>query len=196
MMKYRWIRFDHCMASLAVVLLALTAGLSGEIQAQIKPSLKIKLNVSPSITVSKIDAGAQSSFRGELAHLNELIPRQTGGADSVRFGSGFSISAYENITVLLRVTPPVQAGQRNKYSGAARILCGYLNDGTTYFRRATIANKSAIQLRLRNNNLLRRSMKLNNSLFVAYVFFLVNQRKEETKNGSPLPVSTVTVEFM
>jgi hypothetical protein len=39
-------------------------------------------------------------------------------------------------------------------------------------------------------------MKFSNPLIVAYVFFLVNQPKEEKKNESPVSVSTVTVELM
>ena len=196
MTKFRWIRFDRCAATLTVALMMLTAAFTSESRAQIGPSLKIKLNVSPSINISKIDAGSQISLNEEMSHLNQLIPRQSKGADSVSFGSGFSISAYENIPVLLSFTTPVMVGKSNKHSGAVRILCGYLNDGTTYFRRATVTYKSVVQFRLRNNSLLKRSMKLNNPLFAAYVFFLTNQRKEDIKNEIPMPVSTVTVEFL
>lgn len=196
MTKFRRIRFDCYAAALAVALITLTGGLSRESQAQIKPSLKIKLSVSPSINISKIDEGLQGVFTEELSHFKELIPGRKGGADSVSFGSGFSISSYENIAVILSFTVPEKVGKSNIRSSAARIRCGYLNDGTTYFRRARITDKSPLQFRLRNNSLLKRSMQFTNPQFVAYVFFMVIQRKELRRNGSPLPVSTVTVEFL
>ena len=196
MTKCRWIGFDRCAATLTVALIALTGALVSESQAQIKQTLRVRVNASPSVSVSKLDAGAQIAFEDELPRLTERFQGRTGRADSMRLGPGFSISAYENISVQLSFTTPMQPTHGKDDSGAVRITCGYLNDGTTYFRRATIAKKSPIQFRLRNNSLLKSSMQFNNPLFVAYVFFLVNQRKEETKNGNALPVSTVTVEFM
>jgi hypothetical protein len=242
----------------AVSVVVLIAGLSNEGRTQIKPSMKIKLSVSPSVNISRMEEGLQSSitedlarlnamiskraggvdsmtlssnlqspFTEDLVHLDELIAERTGGVnnadlgygfqrssieglsqqdvligertggvDSVFLGSGFSISAYENITVLLSFTPPVTADRSKNDSRAMRILCGYLNDGTTYFRRATITNKSAVQFRLRNKSLLKRSMKLNNPQFIAYVFFLVDQRQKNATVESQLPISAVTIEFL
>lgn len=188
--------FSAHVIGVALIVMAMTAGLLSESQAQIKPSMKIKLNVLPSINISRMDADMQKLFTEDIAHLNELIAERNDGADPVSLGCEFSISAYENITVLLSYTTLVQAVQSNNDSHPMRIVCGYLNDGTTYFKRATITNKNAIQFRLRNNNLLKRSMKLSKPLFIAYAFFLVNQEKENTKNENPVPVSTITVEFM
>jgi hypothetical protein len=185
-------------------------------QVQMKPTMKIKLNVSPSINISGMDAGLQGSLTEEVLHLNRLIAERTGKSDYVDLshgsgfsvlrdertgapdsvsGSGFSISAFENITVLLSYTIP-HSDSNNDASYAVRMLCGYLNDGTTYFRRANVTDKNSIQFQLRNSNVLKRSMKFNNAKFVAYVFFLVNLRKEETKRGRSKPISTVTVEFL
>ena len=188
--------FSAHVIGVALIVMAMTAGLLSESQAQIKPSMKIKLNVLPSTNISRMDADMQKLFTEDIAHLNELIAERNDGADPVSLGCEFSISAYENITVLLSYTTLVQAVQSNNDSHPMRIVCGYLNDGTTYFKRATITNKNAIQFRLRNNSLLRRSMKLDNSLFVAYVLFLTNQRNEQIVNESSIPVSTVTFEFM
>ncbi len=196
MVKCRWNCFDSRAAVFALGLMVLIAGLSDEGQGQIKPSMKIKLNVLPSVTISEIAAGAQSQFKGELAHLNGLTSRQIGKTDSVKAGPGFTITAFENISVLLSYTTPSRPAKGNNRTGAVRVLCGYLNDGTTYFRRATITDKSPIQIRLRNNRLLKHSMLFSDPQFVAYVFFLISQRKEARKNESPLSVSTVTVEFM
>jgi hypothetical protein len=180
----------------AVSLMAIIAAFSSESQAQNKQSMKVKLNVSPSVSVGGMEAGAQRAFANEIPQLTQMFRGRAGGANSVRFGSGFALSAYENVSVLLSFTAPARARKSSNDADAARITCGYLNDGTTYFRRATITNKRAIQFQLMNNSLLKRSMKLNNPLFVAYVFFLITEPKEEKSNASPLPVSTVTVEFM
>jgi hypothetical protein len=196
MTECTWYHFATRVIGVAAIVMALTAGLSGESQAQMKPSMKVKLNVLSSINISNMEAKSQSLFSGEVGHLNELMAQRNRGANPVVLSSGFSISADENITVLLSFTTPVQAGKSKKDSHVMRMLCGYLNDGTTYLSRATFTNKNVIQFRLRNNSLLRRSMKLDNSLFVAYVLFLTNQRNEQTVNESSMPVSTVTVEFM
>ncbi|MGA3245288.1 MAG: hypothetical protein ABSE41_11770 [Bacteroidota bacterium] len=196
MTKYRWIRFDCCAATLSVALMALTATLMSECQAQIKQTLRVRVNASPSVSVARMDEGARRIFADEMPQQTEMFQGRTRGADSVSLGSGFLISAYENITVLLSFTTPAGTRQSSNSSDATRITCGYLNDGTTYFRRATITNKNPIEFRLRNNGLLKRSMQFDNPLFVAYVFFLVDQRKEDRKNEGPMPVSTVTVEFM
>jgi hypothetical protein len=196
MMECTWYHFATRVIGVAAIVMALTAVLSGESQAQMKPSMKVKLNVSSSINISNMDANFQSMFSGEVGHLNELMTQRNRGANPVVLSSGFSISADENITVLLSFSKPVQMGKSSNDSRAVRILCGYLNDGTTYLSRATFTNKNVIQFRLRNNSLLRRSMKLDNSLFVAYVLFLTNQRNERTVNESSIPVSTVTFEFM
>jgi len=197
MTKIRWIRFNRCAALLAVSLMAISAAFSSESQAQNKQSMKVKLSVSPSVSVGRMEAGVQQAFANEIPQLTQMFRGRAGEADSVSFGVGFALSAYENVAVLLSFTIPSRAGVRNDHaSDAARITCGYLNDGTTYFRRATITNKSVIQFRLMNNSLLKRSMKLNNPLLVAYVFFVITQPKEGNSYASSLPVSTVTVEFM
>jgi hypothetical protein len=196
MTKSRRIRFDRCAATLTLALMALTAALMTEGQAQIKQTLRVRVNASPLVSVARMDAGAQRAFADEMPQLSQMFRERSRGLDSVSLGSGFSISSFENITVKLSFTTPGGARQRENDSDAVRILCGYLNDGTTYFRRATITDKSPIQFRLRNSNLLERSMQLTNPLFVAYVFFLIDQRKGETRYESPMPVPTVTVEFM
>jgi hypothetical protein len=190
----------HCFAIRvirgAIVVLILTAGLSVESQAQMKASMKIKLNVLPSINITRMDGDLQTLFAEDIAHMNELASAKPGGEDIVSLDFGFSISAYENITVLLSFTNP-ELFEKNKQSVyPMRIDCGYLNDGTTYFTRATITNTNFMQFRLRNNNLLKRSMKLSDPLFVAYTFFLVHHEKGTTRNKGPLPVSTITLEYM
>ena len=181
----------------AIVVLILIVGLSGESQAQMKPSMKIKLNVLPSISVSTIeDANLQSLFAEDITHLNELASTKFGGEDIISLDFGFSISAYENLTVLLSFTRP-ELSENNKQSVyPSRIVCGYLNDGTTYFTRATFTNGNFMQFRLRNNNLLKRSMKIGDPLFVAYTFFLVQHAKGTIRNKGPLPVSTITLEYL
>ncbi|HEY9166172.1 MAG TPA: hypothetical protein VIS48_08440 [Candidatus Kryptonia bacterium] len=179
---------------LAIAVMTLTAGIPLESEAQVKPTLKIKVNVESSVGISKMDAGMKGLLIEESPFLKDLISGEFGERDTVSLSSGYAISAYENISVLVTVTTPglIRDGNPN----SPRITCGYLNDGTTYFRRATITNKSAIDFRLRNNSLLKRSMKTRNPLFVAYVFFLIHQQKEEMGNEYPLPISTVTVEFI
>jgi hypothetical protein len=189
-------RCANRMIRFALIAMALTSGLSGESLAQMSPSMKVNLNVLPSISVSTIDGDLQTLFAEDIAHLNELASAKTSGEDPVSLDFGFSISAYENVTVLLSFTKP-ELSEKNKQSlYPMRIVCGYLNDGTTFFKRATITNKNAMQFRLRNNNLLKRSMKLSNPLFVAYAFFLVNHEISTVKKEGPLPVSTITLEFM
>lgn len=196
MTKCRWSCSDHCKARLAVALMALTAAWMSEGQAQIKQTLRIRVNASPSVSVVRMDESARRIFADEMPRLTEMFQGRTRGMDSVSLGSGFLISAYENVSVLVSCTTPELKSHSSSDSGAVRITCGYLNDGTTYFRRATMTNKNRIEFRLRNNSLLKRSMQFDNPLFVAYVFFLVDQRKEDRKNESQMPVSTVTVEFM
>ena len=179
-----------------IVVMILTAGLSGESQAQIKPSMRVNLSVLPSVNIARMDVDLQTLFSEDIAQLNELASTKTGGEDPVSLDFGFSISAYENITVLLSYTKPGQTEKDERSLYPIRIVCGYLNDGTTYFKRATISNKNALQFRLRNNNLLKHSMKISNPLFVAYAFFLVNHKEGTIKTQSPLPVSTITLEFM
>jgi len=195
-MEFTWYHFATRVIGVAIIVMALTAGLSSESKAQMKPSMKVKLNVSSSINITNMDANFQSMFSGEVGHLNELIAQRNRGANPVVLSSGFSISADENITVLLSFSKPVQPGKSNNDSRAVRILCGFLNDGTTYLSRATFTNKNVIQFQLRNNNLLRRSMKLYNSQFVAYVLFLTNQRNERIVKENYIPISTVSIEFM
>lgn len=164
--------------------------------AQNQPTIKVKVDVSPAINVSKLDESSQISFSEEIARLNELLPQGAGEKKAVGIGPGFAISAYENISVLVRVRTPLVPGYGTPAVDAPKVTCGYLNDGTTYFRRATITNKSSVEFRLRNDNLLRQSMRLSNSLLTAYIFLIVNERKEATTNEAPVQVSTVTVEFL
>jgi hypothetical protein len=192
-LKYRCV--DRTMR-FALIMLLLIIGLLCECFAQLKPSMKVKLNVFPSVNIARMDIDLHSLFAEDIAHLNELVSAKTGGEDPVSLDFGFSISAYENITVILSFTSP-ELSERNKNSlYSMRIDCGYLNDGTTYFRRATITNRNSMQFRLRNNNLLKRSMKLSDPLFVAYTFFLVHYNKVDIKNTGTLPVSTITLEYM
>jgi hypothetical protein len=189
-------RFAARVIRAAIVVLILTTGLSGESQAQMKPSMKIKLNVLPSVNITRMDGNLQTLFAEDISHMNELASAQTGGEDIVSLDFGFSISAYENITVLLSFTSP-ELSEKNKQSVyPMRIDCGYLNDGTNYFKRATITSKNSLQIRLRNNNLLKRSMKVSDPLFVAYAFFLVRHERGTIRNKGPLPVSTITLEYM
>ncbi len=88
---------------------------------------------------------------------------------------GFPISAFENIRVLVSVMATEQMFGADD-SVATRLSCCYLKDGTTYFGRSTITDTNAVHFRLRNVNLLKRSMKLENPLFVTYVFFLVKHQ--------------------
>jgi hypothetical protein len=178
------------------MVIVLIAGFSGENLAQIKPSMKINLDVLPSVNVARMDVDLQSLFAEDIAHLNELASASNGGEDPISLDFGFSISAYENITVLLSFTRPEKSEKNASSLYPMRIICGYLNDGTTFFRRATITNKNAFQFRLRNNNLLKHSMKISDPLFVAYTFFLVSHRVGTVNKKGSLPVSTITLEFM
>jgi len=181
----------------AIVVLILTAGLSGESQAQIKASMKVKLNVLPSVNITRMDDDLRTLFAEDISHLNELASAKNGNnEDIISLDFGFSISAYENLTVLLSFTNP-ELSEKNKQSVyPVRIVCGYLNDGTTYFTRAIITNGNSTQFRLRNNNLLKRSMKLSDPLLIAYTFFLVHHQKATIRNKGPLPVSTITLEYL
>ena len=165
-----------------------------EVSAQIRQPMKVQITVSPSVAVKGMDAALHASIAQQLAYLNQSIPGQTIVGDSVIVGPGLSISAFENISVLISVKTKESGGG----AGAVlpRILCGYLNDGTTYFRRSTITDKDTFVLRLLSNNLLKRSMKLENPLFVAYVFFLVQERRAEVNAPPSTASSTVTVEFL
>lgn len=195
MTKTEWNRFDRCTAALAVALMALTAALMSESQAQVRQSLKVSVRALPSVSIAGMDGGVERALADDMLQLSKKFQDKTGGTGSASLSSGFSISAYENITVLLSFT---KEGERwsNRNSDVLRIICGYLNDGTTCFKRATVVNKNPIQFRLRDNNLMKRSMQSDNPLFVAYVFFLIYGRKEETKHAITLPVPTVTVEFI
>jgi hypothetical protein len=192
----RWHSFHARVIGAAVVAIALTVGLSGESQAQMTPSMKIKLNVLPSVNITRMDDDLQTLFAEDITHLNELASAKPSNEDIVSLDFGFSISAYENITVLMSFTSP-ELSEKNKQSVyPSRIDCGYLNDGTTYFNRAIITDRNIVQFRLRNNNLLKRSMKVSDPLFVAYTFFLVHHTKSTLSNKGALPVSTITLEYL
>jgi hypothetical protein len=179
-----------------MVLFPLAAACTFETNAQLRPTLKVKLDVSPAVEVSSLDQSVQASFAKEIAKTNGLIPMGGRGGQSLHVGPGFAISAYENITVLVSVTPPASASSPVGSKGTTRITCGYLNDGTSYFRRSTITNRNTVSFRLRNNGLLRRSMKLQNPLLVAYIFFIVDEPRKAEEDDDRLPVSNVTVEFI
>ncbi len=186
----------HSLVRPSVALLPLIAAWTVVSSAQLHPTLKVKLDVSPAVEVSSLEGNVQASFAEQLAHLDQLVPMGGNAGHSLHVGPGFAISAFENITVLVSVTQPVFANGAARSRNAARITCGYLNDGTTYFRRSTITNKSSVGFRLRNIDILRHSMKLQNPLLVAYVFFIVDERKEAKQYDGPMPVSNVTVEFL
>jgi hypothetical protein len=196
MTNYRWICLDRYAATLIVALMALTAGSMNETPAQIKQTMRVNVNATPAVSVSRMDAGAQRAFADEMPQLVQLFQERSRGLDTISFGSRLSISSFENVTLLLSFTVPELIGQSKSDSSPVRITCGYLNDGTTYFRRATFSEKSPIRFRLRNKNLLKRSMQSNDPLFVAYVFFLIDQRKGETRYDGVMPVTTVTVEIL
>ena len=143
-----------------------------------------------------MDDDLRTLFAEDIAHLNELASAKPGNEDIVSLDFGFSISAYENITVLLSFTSQELSEKNRQSVYPSRIDCGYLNDGTTYFTRAIITNGNFVQFRLRNNNLLKRSMKVNDPLFVAYTFFLVHHTKGTLSNKGALPVSTITLEYL
>jgi hypothetical protein len=224
--------FAHRMIRLHLALLLLMLGLLGGSYAQKKPSIKVKLNVLPSISLASFDADLQALFAQDLSHLNKLISErtegtdsvnsptgvliagrslavdplslsleevlaeQTNGWDSVGLGFGFSISAYENISVLIKISHPHSVNEGKEDTHRLQMINGYLNDGTTFFKRATITSRNNLQFRLRNKNLLKHSMIQNNPLFTAYVFFLVNQQREKQNYDSRMAISTVIVEFL
>lgn len=191
----RWRLFVARAAGFVVVVTALTAVPFCESRAQIVPLLRVKIDVSASVGVSQVQPGVQILIQEELEHLKELVAVRSGGAESLNLTSGFSISAFENIRVLVSIATPGRTVDANDSTSSLRLSCCYLNDGTTYFCRATITDTSAAQFRLRNVNLLKRSMKLENPLFVAYVFFLVEHQKgiAQDIDQSPVPV---TIEFL
>jgi hypothetical protein len=196
MTNQRWHSFHACIIGAAVVAIALTVGLSGESQAQMTPLMKVKLNVLPSVNITRMDDDLRTLFAEDITHLNELASAKLGNEDIVSLDFGFSISAYENITVLLSFTNP-ELSEKNKQSVyPMRIVCGYLNDGTTYFNRAVMTDGNFVQFRLRNNNLLKRSMKAIDPLFVAYTFFLIHHQKATIRNNGKLPVSIITLEYL
>jgi hypothetical protein len=180
----------------ALATIALFAAFFDDTIAQIQPTIKVRVNVSPAINVSRMEQNTQLSLGEEMSNLTQLVPRQPGSKETTSIGPGFAISAYENISILLTVERPSLSGGQEFAAKAPKITWGYLNDGTTYFRRATITNKSSVEFRLRNNNLLRQSMKFRNPLLTAYVFLIINERKEASAHENPVPVSTVTIEFL
>ncbi len=191
-----WIHFVSCVARPIILLTTLTTTMTTNGKAQTGQLMRVKLGVLPSVSVAGMDPELHRALGEERPRLITLIRDQAREADTIMVAPGFSILAYENISVLLSVTLASQTYQSKSDSSAVRVACGYLNDGTTYFRRATIANRTPIQFRLKNNNLLKRSMQFPNPLFVAYVFFLVDQRKAEIGNERSPLIMTVTVEFL
>jgi len=188
------------MAVVAMAMIALTSVPFCEAQVRTKPMLKVRVDVSPSVGISEVEPMTDVLIAKDLEHLEGKLAAEA----PVTFISGFAISAYENISILVSVTTQGESttGHCEEHSDEAipvmrpQITCGYLNDGTTYFERAIITDSGAVLFRLRNIDLLRRSMKLSNPLFVAYVFFLIRNEKEVRQNGNPMPVSTVTVEYL
>lgn len=162
--------------------------------AQIKPSIKVKLNVLPSINIARMDVDLKTLFAEDISHMNELASAKSVGETPVSLDFGFSISAYENIEVLMNIAKPDLSNKNEVYP--MRIICGYINDGTTSFKRATLSNKETMQFRLRNRNLLKSSMKLSDPLLVAYTFFLVSLESSPTRGNGHLPVSIITLEYL
>jgi len=191
-------RSNNSFSTLALVsaLTPLIAAFTFVSSAQLHPTLKVKLDVSPAVEVSSLNQSVQATFAEDLTKIDGMMPMGSSGERTLHVGPGFAISAYENIAVLVSVTPPTFSDATLNSKKAPRITCGYLNDGTSYFRRSTITNRSGVSFRLRNNDLLRRTMKLQNPLLVAYVFFIVGERKEAKQNGGAMPVSNVTIEFI
>jgi hypothetical protein len=189
-------RFSRYVFRIAMIVIVFITGFSFENLAQIKPSMKIKLNVLPSISIARMDVDLQVLFAEDIAHLNELASTKSSGEDPISLDFGFSISAYENITVLLSYTKPEISEKEKIRYYPMRILCGYINDGTTYFKRAITTEKNFIEFRLRNNNLLKRSMKFSEPLIVAYTFFLVSHHGGSVKSEGPLPASTITLDYL
>ena len=180
----------------AVFAMMLTAFAPGRCFGQLKPAMKIKVSVLPSINIARMDVDLQSLFAEDINHINELASVKNAGEDPITLEFGFSISAYENINVLLSYTRPEVSDKDNHSVYPLRMVCGYINDGTRFFKRAIITNSSSVLFRLRNNNLLKRSMRHTDPLFVAYTFFLVNHLKGISKEDGPLPISTITIEYM
>jgi hypothetical protein len=186
--------FNKYNIRIALFLMVLSAIMFDIISAQIKPTLKVKLNVLPSINITRMDVDLKTLFAEDITHMNELASAKSIGEVPVSLDFGFSISAYENINVLINFTKPDSSNKNGLYP--MRIICGYINDGTTFFKRATITNRNTIQFRLRNNNLLKNSMKLSDPLLVAYAFFLVSQEVHPTRDEGHLPVSVITLEYL
>jgi hypothetical protein len=191
----------RCAALTAAAVMLLASTLVIRSHAQDGQALQFRLRATPSVTVSRMDRGAQRTFADNMAQLTKMFEDPTREADYVTFSGGLSIAAYENIPVQISITTPeiTLPGLQDIVEGLmadTRITWGYLNDGTTFFMRAMVTNESPVAFRLRNNGLLRRSMRSGDPLFIAHVFFIINQRKEVTYYGSALPVPTVTVEFL
>jgi hypothetical protein len=193
MTKNRQILYDSCAVRLVIVVMLIVAQTVGSF-AQLKQSLKITIRVSAGI--GGLGTDAQQALAGQMSLLSETFRGRAGSADSLSLAFGFSISAYENISVLLSYAQPAQEGAYKNEPGSMQIVCGYLNDGTTNFRRAAFSAESPVHFRLRENHLLSNSMQPGNLPYEAYVFFLVNQRKGENSNGIKVPVATVTVEYL
>ena len=107
-------RVNSYVLKIAIIVIVLIAEFPGENLAQIKPSMKIKLDVLPSVNVARMDVDLQSLFAEDIAHLNELASAKTAGEDPVSLDFGFSISAYENLTVLLSFTKPELSENNSK----------------------------------------------------------------------------------
>ncbi len=116
MTNQRWHSFHARIIGTAVVAMALIVGLSGESQAQITPLMKVKLNVLPSVNITRMDDNLRTLFAEDITHLNELASAKPGNEDIVSLDFGFSISAYENITVLLSFTSPDCLKRMNRVS--------------------------------------------------------------------------------
>ena len=169
--------------------------------AQESQALSLRLRATPSVSVYRMDMGAQRTFADNMAQLTRMFEDPAKGPDYVSYSAGFSIAAYENVPVLVSITTPevtlpgIQDIVENIIK-ERRIIWGYLNDGTTFYMRAMVTTESPVEFRLRNNGLLRRSIRTVDPLFIAHVFFIINKRKEEINYESALPVTTVTVEFL
>lgn len=168
-------RFNRCTVALVAFLVMSIAAWAGECQAQVKQRLEVRLKVDlPSIGVAGMDEATQGVLVSEIAGQERMR-----GSDSGSSSSGFSISFYENIGVLVSVMT------------SAPTACGYLNDGTTCFSKAIVTDKDSMQFRLCNNNLLRHSIYGNAQPFVAYVFIL--NREKKTYDNT---IRTVIIEIM
>jgi hypothetical protein len=178
----------------AFLLMAVSAIMVDISGAQIKPSMKIRLNVLPSINIARMDVDLKTLFAEDISHMNELASVNSVGEAPISLDFGFSISAYENIEVLIHFTKPDSSDNNGLFP--MRMICGYINDGTAFFKRAIFANKDIMQFRLRNNNLLKSSMKLSDPLLVAYTFFLVSLKANPTRDEGHIPVSVITLEYL